>query len=174
MIPGFSRVMNTVFIDMDRVLVDYDKFIAEKFGHLFQDKKIDDAEIVDHLHTVDHLYLNLPPMPYAQRLVRLAMLYSDDVQILTSLPSRWNIEHAEEDKREWIARHFPSQKLKCNICQSPREKWEWAKRGDILIDDKLSNILSWEELGYGNGIHHNPRDYALTATRFIFLVSESL
>lgn len=174
MIPRFHHHKNTIYIDMDRVLVDYDSFIEEQFGHLFPDGKIDDSEIVEHLQKVDHLYLNLPPMPYAQRLIRQATWHTQDVQILSALPSRWTIAHAEEDKREWIAKHFPNEKLVCNISNSANPKWKWAKAGDILIDDKLSNILDWQKLGNGNGIHHNPIDFASTACRLEFLANESV
>jgi hypothetical protein len=67
--------------------------------------------------------------------------------ILTGLPrGNW----AGEQKKRWAAKHFPGTKI--ITCLSV-EKWKFAKRGDILVDDMEKHRHLWEEAG-GVLIHH--------------------
>jgi 5'(3')-deoxyribonucleotidase len=75
-----------------------------------------------------------------------------NVEFLTAIPRETTLPSAKDDKINWINKYFPG--FKVNFGPFSRDKWKWAKPGDILVDDKYSNITEWQELGNGISIYH--------------------
>jgi 5'(3')-deoxyribonucleotidase len=73
-----------------------------------------------------------------------------NVEFLTALPSKTTMPEAEDDKTRWIKKYFPTYKV--NFGPFSTDKWKWCKPGDILIDDRVSNIEDWYEKGNGIAI----------------------
>ena len=162
----FDNKLNTIFLDMDGVLADFDKRVNELFIN-YDYNEHDENRYWNLIKGANHFFLSLKPTSYAHSLVSLAKALCDDVQILTALPQNTVIEHAEEDKRAWINKYFPNQNLKFNIGPYSTDKWKHAKPGDILVDDRKSNIHDWKQLGKGLGILHNYFDFKTTAAELI-------
>ena len=164
----FDRFKNTIYLDLDGVLADFDKFVLTHLGRTFDHKSgPQDKEMWDYLKSVPNFYLQLEPTPYAQDLVELSYQNSADVQVLTAIPRRASIPSAEQDKIDWVKKVFHSMNLKVNIGPYSADKWKHAKPGDILIDDRIDNIQDWVTKGQGVGILHKYGDYQDTKNKFL-------
>lgn len=140
---------------MDGVLADFDKFVLDNMGRTFDHQSGPaDRDMWDFLSSVDRMYFNLPPTPYALDLIALATSLTANVEILTAIPRRTKMLTAEQDKRDWMEKYFSEHNLKVNIGPYSRDKWKHAKPNDILVDDRIDNIDDWVNLGNGIGIFH--------------------
>ena len=146
--------MSTIYIDMDGVVADWDAYVESVIGYRhpnyrrYPDK---DWHIITHEHP--HIYRNLALAPNAHRLVygvhELAAIHKYSYRFLTAVPSRNDMPYAFQDKIAWVAEHFPG----IDVWFGPysRDKQRRARAGDVLIDDRPSNITEWQEAG-GHGI----------------------
>ena len=148
--------MNTIYIDMDGVVADFDTFVSNLLGRPigWNDSKQDltDEEWVK-LASVDSLYYQLPMMPDATKLVAYAKSLSTRfyVGFLTAIPRRTTIPSAQADKQAWVSKYFPGMRM--DIGPFSRDKQKWCIPGDILIDDRPSNIAEWTAAG-GIAVYH--------------------
>ena len=169
----FNRSLNTIYLDMDGVLADFDKFVLEKMGRTFphQTGPVGDREMWDFLMKVPNLYYQLEPTPYAMELWEFANHLCPRVELLTAIPRRTTMQEAEEDKRRWVKKYL-GEDVVVNFGPYSRDKWKHATPGDILVDDRTDNIQDWINKGFGLGIHHVIDEYYQTAQRLSFLVNE--
>ena len=147
--------MNVIYIDMDGVVADFDTFVGGVLGREIgwgTSQDLSDDEWVK-LASVDRLYYQLPLMPDATKLVAYAKSLSTRfyIEFLTAIPRRTTIPSAQADKQAWITKYFPGMRM--NIGPFSRDKQKWCIPGDILIDDRPSNIKEWEAAG-GIAIYH--------------------
>ena len=148
--------MNTIYIDMDGVVADFDTFVSNLLGRPigWNDSKQDltDEEWVK-LASVDSLYYQLPMMPDATKLIAYVKSLSTKFHIgfLTAIPRRTTIPSAQADKLAWIKKYFPGMRM--DIGPYSHDKQKWCTPGDILIDDRPSNIEQWTAAG-GIAIFH--------------------
>ena len=147
--------MNVIYIDMDGVVADFDTFVGGVLGREIgwgTSQDLTDDEWVK-LASIDRLYYQLPLMPDATKLVAYAKSLSTRFYIgfLTAIPRRTTIPTAQADKQAWITKYFPGMKM--NIGPYSHDKQKWCTPGDILIDDRPSNIKEWEAAG-GIAIYH--------------------
>jgi 5'(3')-deoxyribonucleotidase len=158
----FNPLTNIIYIDMDGVLADFNKFIIEHTGRPFDYYSPDgDPEMWDFLESSDHLFLKLDTTPYAYDLIAAAYSITDNVQILTALPTNISMPTAMQDKIDWVEMHFGPD-IKVNFGPEAGDKWTHAAPGDILIDDREDNIEDWISKGRSLGILHNIDDYDST------------
>jgi 5'(3')-deoxyribonucleotidase len=148
--------MNTIFIDMDGVVADFDTFVSELLGRPigWNDSKQDlSNEEWEKLASVDRLYYQLPMMPDATKLIAYVKSLNTRfyAEFLTAIPRRTTIPSAQADKQAWITKYFPGMKM--NIGPYSHDKQKWCTPGDILIDDRPSNIEQWTAAG-GIAIYH--------------------
>lgn len=155
--PKFNRKTNVLYLDMDGVVADFDKFALQNLTP--RDLKLKNWS--EQLSKIDHFFLKLAPTPYARKLFNLAKSVADDVQFLTALPSKGHWPHAMEDKTQWARKHFGDD-VQVNFGPYSKDKWKHAAPGDILIDDRPDNIAQWNSVG-GNGILHHYENYDRTA-----------
>ena len=153
---------NTIYVDMDGVVADFDQFVLENLGRTF-DHKLGpggDDEMWNFLKSVPHLYRILKPTPYAHEIMDAAKATGSNVEMLTAIPRRTALPGAEQDKYDWMDEHFPN--VKVNIGPYSADKWKWAKPGHIIIDDRADNIKDWVEKGDGIGILHIYDNHQIT------------
>ena len=104
-----------------------------------------------------HLYLKLPLLDDGTKLVGYCsnLVSRYNTQFLTALPRLESVPYAREDKIEWAAKYFPGYRV--NFGPKSVDKWRWSEpnAGDILIDDRISNIEDWVEKGKGIGIWYH-------------------
>jgi 5'(3')-deoxyribonucleotidase len=106
-----------VFIDMDGVIVDFDRFRIEHDLTGDQVKKLPGA------------YLAMQPKPLAIAAVRSLIGMGHDVWIATKPPT--GIAFAYADKVSWILEHLPELKRKIVITHDKS-----LLIGEVLIDDR--------------------------------------
>lgn len=150
----FDPAVNTIHLDMDGVVADFDKFVFERMGRTFAHTSGpgEDQEMWDFLHSIPHMYLQLEPTDYANDIWDAIEAVGCNKQMLTAIPRRTTIASAEQDKRDWMAKYRPNWTVK--IGPHSRDKWKHAKPGDILIDDREDNVQEWVTKGRGIGILH--------------------
>jgi len=145
----------TIYVDMDGVVADFDTFaekILERKIGWGTTQDLTDEEWVK-LASVDRLYYQLPMMPDATKLIAYVKSLSTRFKFgfLTAIPRRTTIPTAHADKQAWVDKYFPGMKM--DIGPFSHDKQKWCKPGDILIDDRPSNIEEWNAVG-GIAIFH--------------------
>ena len=147
--------MKTIYIDMDGVVADFNAFIGSVLGRTVKwtDRSItpEEWEVVA---AIDNVYYHLPLLKDATTLVGSCSQFKDEyrVEFLTALPSKKLMPEVAGDKQKWVDKYFPGYKV--NFGPYSTDKWKWCKPGDILIDDRSSNIIDWYEKGKGIGIYY--------------------
>jgi 5'(3')-deoxyribonucleotidase len=147
--------MRTIFLDMDGVVADFDTFAEEILGRKIgwgTTQDLSNEEWVK-LASVDRLYYQLPLMPDATKLVAYVKSLSTrfNVGFLTAIPRRTTIPSARADKQAWVDKYFPGMRM--DIGPFSHDKHKWCSPGDILVDDRPSNIREWNAAG-GIAIYH--------------------
>ena len=137
-------------------MADFDTFAEELLGREigWGDTTQDlSAEEWLRLASVDRLYYQLPLMPDATKLVAYVKSLSTRFQIgfLTAIPRRTTIPSARADKQAWVDKYFPGMRM--DIGPFSHDKHKWCSPGDILVDDRPSNIREWNAAG-GIAIYH--------------------
>lgn len=144
---------NTIYIDMDGVVADFNGYVSQQLGRTVQwtDRSITKSEWAE-LTAIGELYWRLPLLANATALVGYcsSIVPNYNVEFLTALPSKTTMPEAEDDKTRWIKKYFPTYKV--NFGPFSTDKWKWCNPGDILIDDRVSNIEDWYEKGNGIAI----------------------
>ncbi len=147
--------MRTIFLDMDGVVADFDSYDSILLGRKIGWDSATDLtdEEWERLASVDRLYYQFPLMPDATKLVAYVKSLSTrfHVGFLTAVPRRSTIPSAKDDKQAWVNKYFPGMRM--DIGPYSHHKQKWCKPGDILIDDRPSNIEQWTAVG-GIAIYH--------------------
>lgn len=148
-----------IFLDCDGVLADFDSAFMAKFGHAprdYEDKHGAKVFWRDIRLEAPNFYRELPLMPGARELF-LAVRHHHPI-ILTGCPmGGW----AEQQKIDWAAEHFPGVPI---ITCMARDKAQFCKPGDILVDDRLRYAGRWRDAG-GVFIHHTDSSETIKALR---------
>ena len=153
---GRGVKMKTIYLDMDGVVADFDTFVSQVLGREvgWNVSKHDlTNEEWNKLASIDRLYYQLPLMPDATKLVAYVNTLSHrfNIGFLTAVPRRTTIPSAREDKQAWVNKYFPG--IRMDIGPYSHDKQKWCTPGDILIDDRPSNIEEWKNAG-GIAIFH--------------------
>lgn len=145
-----KRMIN---LDMDGVVADFNSYVGNILGRTigWEGRDLSDEEWVT-LTKIDRLYFQLPLIEGSKQLVKMALDKKDfDVRFLTAIPRRTTIATAEQDKRDWLTKHFPG--IPMEIGPYSKHKQNWCNPLDILVDDKRSNVYEWLHKG-GIAVYH--------------------
>lgn len=134
----FNKNINKIYVDMDGVIADFDGYLYEHTGKPYRE----DSETWDFIKTVDNFYYKLSPTSYCLELWDAVNYITKNVEILTAIPRTTVIESAKQDKIDWV-RKYLGPDIKVNFGPYSRDKKNWARENDILIDDRPSNIDEW-------------------------------
>lgn len=165
-----ERRRETVLVDMDGVLADFDgatesylkdyhphiSIVAERQHFYFRNDypDISHQAIIDELHASQHFFASLPPVHGAfegwEKLHELGY----EPQICSS-PLRTN-EWCKEEKIDWIRRHLGPSAARSAIIDSAKENYD----GIALVDDrptvKNTDQASWQHVvfdrSYNRGV----------------------
>ena len=135
-----------IFCDMDGVLVDFDGAFIKKHG--IPPYKLPRQELWQIVLDTENYWVNLPKRQDADTLVAFLKKYG--FQILTGLPV-YGFDKAEKEKRQWLKDNYGIEQGV--ICCLSKDKQNYGRAKDILIDDREPNIKNWEAMG-GIGILH--------------------
>ena len=172
----YNSSMNTLYLDMDGVVADFDshaktlmQLTPEEMSQALVNGRYPDDKwrrILDY----PRFFRDLPPMPRAHELVALARRYESELgynlRMLTAIPKDNDFPDVFQDKIDWMNEYFPG--IRVNFGPYSQDKQHHCRPGDILVDDRLSNIQEWRARG-GTAIHVT-RDYqrALDELQCIF------
>jgi hypothetical protein len=152
--------MTTLYLDMDGVVADFDEYAHRTLG-LPPSNGVYAQEEWKRLVDNPRLYRDLVKTSYADDLVAFckeyAALHGYDLKFLTAVPKGNDVPWAFYDKVQWAQNYYPN--IPVFFGPYSQDKWQRCESGDILIDDRLSNITAWMGKG-GRAILH--KDYAST------------
>lgn len=141
----------TLYLDMDGVLADFDSFAHQLLGPQSDPGSSErwPQEQWQQLARVPNLYLQLPKMPLADRMADLARRFRDelgwDLYLLTATPKANDVPDSFYDKVIWTQQHFPD--ITVRFGPYSKDKQNHCRPGDILVDDRESNCLEWQQRG---------------------------
>ena len=152
--------MVRVFVDMDGVLANFQHHFDNTIDHGGLDRNSFD----DYEHKITGIkdwWLKMPILGDAKELVNYLHKAGVDIHVLSAAPE-WQID-GKKQKTAWINKHFDIKAKNIHIVRRV-EKKDYAKKGDILIDDYKRNIKEWEAAG-GIGILHTKTKHTLDELR---------
>lgn len=144
---------STLYLDMDGVVADFDEYAARKLG-LPPSEGIYPDDKWEKLAQNERLYRDLEKTPYADELVDFCREFAwnkYNFYFLTAVPKGNDVPWAFYDKVLWAQKHFPN--IPVMFGPFSKDKHTHCVMGDILIDDRASNIEEWRAAG-GIAIHH--------------------
>lgn len=154
--------MTQLFLDVDGVLADFDGGVVRITGLPPEEleKQRGRGGFWKALARAEGFYANLDPLPGAPQMVE--QLRHLEPILLTGLPlGKW----AAPQKRKWAKQHFPD--LKIVTCMA-RDKWRYARPGDVLVDDREKARNPWVEKGKGRFVLHRSPETTLEELSWIF------
>lgn len=140
--------MKTIYLDMDGVVADFNAYAQKVLRKKEVHHKWPDEEWAK-LRDNPHLYRDLEKTPYADQLVDACRKLRDQkgyrLLFLTAVPNRNDMHWAFYDKVIWAQKYFPD--IPVHFGPFSKDKHVHAEEGDILIDDRASNIREWMATG---------------------------
>ncbi len=130
-----------IYLDMDGVLADFDAYATRVLGMRPSDfeARYGAKRFWREVSSTPDFYAELPPMPDMEALVE-AVEHLDPI-ILTGVPrGGW----AAEQKDRWRQKHLPDLRM---ITCFAREKSNYCRPGDLLIDDRPKYEPLWRAAG---------------------------
>ena len=151
--------MTTLYLDMDGVIADFDEYATRVFGTLPGTHGIYPDEQWNKIAENKRLYRDLKKTSYADRIVEeckdLALIKGWNFIFLTAVPKGNDVKWAFYDKIVWAQTYYPG--IPVHFGPYSFDKWRHCQPGDILLDDRPSNIEEWRVAG-GIAIHHTDID----------------
>jgi len=140
-------MINKVFLDMDGVLVDFNRRVCEIFNFPYPPKKYDFfEEIREKVNTIctAAFWELLDWKPDGKEILKTIedFYFNEEIYLLTCPmpnPDSWT------GKRLWVERNMPDYKNRLIV--TPASKEIFAYHDILLIDDKDSNVLDFRAAG---------------------------
>ena len=158
-----------IYVDMDRVLVDFDRGLLElcNFTPINQDTcaKEQDDQLHLAMKEVPHFYGKLKPIEEGLDMFRIIYeKYGNKCEILSGIPTPdWGILHTKSDKEEWVKKYMGPEIIVHAVYR--KEKGNYCKGSKyLLIDDSTRNINAWTAAG-GTGILHTSQGQTIEILR---------
>lgn len=148
--------MRYINLDMDGVVADFNAWCSDFLGRpiSWEGKDLSDEEWTA-LAKESNIYAKLPLIPESVELVLMAKKAARDfnmgLRFLTAIPRRTTMPEAEQNKRDWVEKYFPG--IPVEVGPYSKDKQNWCKPLDILVDDKRENVTQWLRKG-GISVYH--------------------
>ena len=146
--------MKRLFLDMDGVVADFDEYAHRTLGLPPSNGKYSET-VWKQLASNPRMYRDLHKTPYADKLVNACRKFCKEnnfeLYFLTAVPKGNDIHWAFFDKVHWAQLYFSD--IPVHFGPFSKDKHVHCEPGDILIDDRKSNIEEWRNAG-GIAIHH--------------------
>jgi len=141
--------MTTLYLDMDGVVADFNGYASEILNkqQIVHDRWDDEDWNV--LKENPRLYRNLKKTKEADIIVEFCKTYCKknkyQLLFLTAVPKANDVSWAFYDKVLWIQEHYSD--IPVMFGPYSKDKHTHCMPGDILIDDRTSNIHEWNSVG---------------------------
>jgi 5'(3')-deoxyribonucleotidase len=146
--------MTTLYLDMDGVVADFDAYALAAAG-LPPSGGFYNEEQWQLIASNSRLYRDLPKTIYADTLVETCRQFCSkhnyNLLFLTAVPKGNDMHWTFYDKMLWTQQYYPD--IPVHFGPYSVDKHVHCVPGDILIDDRRSNIEEWRAAG-GIAIHH--------------------
>jgi len=146
--------MKTIYLDMDGVVADFNAYADRVLRKKTTSDRWPDAEWTRLKDNV-RLYRDLEKTPEADQLVEYCRTMAETkgyhLVFLTAVPRNNDVHWAFYDKVLWAQFRYPD--VPVFFGPYSHDKHIHCLPGDILIDDRTSNITEWRAAG-GVGILH--------------------
>ena len=146
-----SNNQRTLYLDMDGVVADWRANAVRVIGYDCFDpaQRYSDVDWAL-LRSDPHIFLNLPLMDQAIRLVDLARKFRDDLGwqllFLTAIPHNNDVPWTFHDKMVWANKYFPD--IPVHFGPYSEDKYKHLRLPlDILVDDRYDNCEQWRAAG---------------------------
>ncbi len=146
---------NTIYLDMDGVVADFDSAAEEVLGIPQRPRPINGFYKLSELEwksikiKYPRFYRDLPKMEDADQLVDIGRRYRDqlgwNLLFLTAVPKEDDMHWAFWDKIHWVKERYPE--IAVHFGPHSFDKWRHCRPGDILVDDRADNCQQWREAG---------------------------
>jgi len=165
---------------MDGVVADFDTVAQQIMKATREERR--HAEVTgrwpDHkwreILQQQNFYRILPKMPRADELMALAKSFEKDLgyrlRMLTAIPRKNDFPEVFQDKMDWMAEFYPG--VRVHFGPYSEDKQHHCRPGDILVDDRASNIKEWRAAG-GIAVHVT-EDYDLALKELQALYSQAV
>jgi hypothetical protein len=154
-VPVVDRPQYKVYVDLDGVLVDFDKMMAE-IGfprHTVENDKKAKSKFWQTVAWMakrgQQFWGSMDPMPDAHILWNYVTHLPVKPEILSATG---HVGNATQEKHEWVKRHLGAD-VKVHLTRKSSDKAQFAAPNHILIDDRKKSIEPWVAAG-GIGILH--------------------
>ena len=148
----------TIYVDLDGVLVDFDRGFEDISGGIDKINYIKKDGIENFWKLINshgqEWWENLNWMPDGTKL--WSAIENKNVKILTSGSTRNTGTMAITGKKQWVMNHLGP--IETIVVNSSHDKQKYARPGDILIDDLPTNIKEWNSKQGIGILHHNAQD----------------
>ena len=141
--------MPTLYLDMDGVVADFDGYAEKMLG---AEHKVNDVwpySVWQKLLENQRLYRDLDKTVEADALVEYCRYFCKirgyNLHFLTAVPKGNDVHWAFYDKVVWVQNYYPD--IAVHFGPFSKDKQVHCKPGDILIDDRNSNISEWQAAG---------------------------
>lgn len=143
--------INKIYLDMDGVIADFDKWVKDNIGILTTQKDTwDGINKYYEKYPTKLIFQNFELMPNAMDLFNYVNKYNPT--FLTSTGKNFkDIDKITIEKINWANIHFPNTEI--IVVNSSKQKSKYADENSILIDDREKCIIPWVDAG-GIGILH--------------------
>lgn len=140
----------TIYVDLDGVLSNLDKFVIQHTGKTFQELRGQSFTRFTYEYRQRHgsFFDRLEKMPDADLLWNYVMPYRPNILSATGPLHK----ESTEEKIRWVSKHLPNVNEVYTVISS-QDKYHYAKANAVLIDDTIGAIENWERAG-GIGIVH--------------------
>lgn len=171
---GVTTDRPTIWVDLDGVLYNFEGKLQEESGIDARNRPDDEFWSIFNGSKPEGFFARLEPFDdYFEFLCILedySHHYGYDLKFLSALSPRnaVSLDDQVRDKNisleKWVNPWFDIEPV--YVLTSAHKK-DYAKKGDVLIDDLKSNIADWRERG-GTGIHHKNFDESIRELEAVF------
>lgn len=163
-------MIKTILLDLDGVLVDFEKAAVAKGFLDTATRKVNFKGIAAEGQSFWEKLEEIPDgMKIYEFLYKFCLDHDIDLCILSSIKQT----AGKEGKKVWIKNHLKINPLNIHIVNSGREKQKWADETAILIDDYGKNIEEFTQAG-GHGIKYRRGTSEKVIEKIKELVSEEV
>lgn len=156
-------MIDIIYLDMDGVLVDFNKAYYDMFGVI---ARHDPNVEVNWFKAVDDgVFYKAPKMPGFDELIDFVLNTGKHVEILSSLSHRSNHYQVRMQKVDWLYNHGLDF-MPRNFVRSKVEKSDYALSTSVLVDDTLGCINPFIDKG-GWGILHTNAESTISELKKI-------